>query len=197
MRFYEPTLQLGAFSRRHDSSQLTLYPQPRRNKGLSYNTDAEDMAHLLAKLHNFDVVYIVGMDRKFLKAGHAFAFATIIISYPLDVECMPNKVPRQMYQIEPQKCEGPWASEQLPTGFQTGYNCLYEISKSVSKFIDEQGPMREANMKKHFPDAGEVLTEEALYQRYMKHLSRWRVRYCRLSRLRFVEKELKVDWVMK
>ncbi|EXK23697.1 hypothetical protein RAB80_017142 [Fusarium oxysporum f. sp. vasinfectum] len=76
MRFYEPTLQLGAFSRRPDSSQLTLYPQPRRNKGLSYNTDAEDMAHVLAKLHNFDVVYIAGMDRKFLKAGHAFAFAT-------------------------------------------------------------------------------------------------------------------------
>ncbi|KAK2468645.1 hypothetical protein H9L39_19804 [Fusarium oxysporum f. sp. albedinis] len=116
MRLYEPTLQLGAFSRRPDDSQLTLYLQPRRNKGLSYNTDAEDMAHVLAKLHNFDVVYIAGMDRKFLKAGHAFAFATIIVSYPLDVERMPNKVPRQMYQIEPQKCEGPWASKQLPTG---------------------------------------------------------------------------------
>ncbi|KAI3571314.1 hypothetical protein IWW34DRAFT_811856 [Fusarium oxysporum f. sp. albedinis] len=130
MRFYEPTL--------HD------------------NTDDEDMAHVLAKLHNFDVVYIAGMDRKFLKAGHAFAFATIIVSYPLDVERMPNKVPRQMIQI--------------------GYDCLYEIagvnyyvtclSKSVPKFIDEQGPVREANMKKQLLDAGEVLTEEALYQRY-------------------------------
>lgn len=128
MRFYELTLQLGAFSRRPDSSQLTLYPQPRRNKGLSYNTDAEDMAHVLAKLHNFDVVCIAGMDRKFLKAGHAFAFATIIVSYPLNVECMPNKVPRQMYQIEPQKCEVPWASKQSPTGFQIGYNCLYKIA---------------------------------------------------------------------
>ncbi|KAK2122345.1 hypothetical protein NOF04DRAFT_1374385 [Fusarium oxysporum II5] len=135
MRFYELTLQLGAFSRRPDSSQLTLYPQPRRNKGLSYNTDAEDMAHVLAKLHNFDVVCIAGMDRKFLKAGHAFAFATIIVSYPLNVECMPNKY----------------------------LTCL---SKSVSKFIDEQGAMREANMKKQLLDADEVLTEEALYQRY-------------------------------
>lgn len=117
MRFYEPTLQLGAFSRRHDSSQLTLYPQPRHNKGLSYNTDAEDMAHVLAKLHNFDVVYIARMDQKFLKAGHAFAFATLIVSYSRVVEGMPNKVPLPIYQIEPQKCEGPWVSKQLPTGF--------------------------------------------------------------------------------